>query len=119
MLQLLPEGTLHHQVSSKAKTLVLVLATSTQMTETKGEALETMKTVKAVKTTGAAKNGKESEGKYPKNLARIPCIQYSITFRKKFVPMTALLDSGSKVNAIHSIFVKKLGLPIRPTDIEA
>ena len=33
--------------------------------------------------------------------------------------MSALLDSGSKVNAIHPILARKLGLPIRPTDVGA
>ena len=29
----------------------------------------------------------------------------------------ALLDLGKKVNAIHLTFAKKLGFPIRPTDV--
>ena len=33
--------------------------------------------------------------------------------------MSALFDSGSKVNAIHPTFTKELGLPIRPIDIRA
>ena len=33
--------------------------------------------------------------------------------------MLALFDSGSEVNAIHPTFVWELGLPIRPTDVEA
>ena len=51
------------------------------------------------------------------NLARVPCIRYLINFGKKSV--LALLDSGSEVNAIHPAFAKELGLPIRPTDVEA
>ena len=30
-----------------------------------------------------------------------------------------MIDSGSEVNAIHLSFAKQLGLPIRPTDVEA
>ena len=30
-----------------------------------------------------------------------------------------MVDSWSKVNAIHPTFAKQLGLPIRPTDVEA
>ena len=33
--------------------------------------------------------------------------------------MSALFDSGNKVNTIYPIFAKELGLPIRPTDIRA
>ena len=35
------------------------------------------------------------------------------------MPVSVLLDSGSEVNAIHPIFIRKLGLPIRTTDIGA
>ena len=49
------------------------------------------------------------------NLARVPCIRYLINFGKKSV--LALLDSGSEVNAVYPTFAKKLGLPIRPTDV--
>ena len=31
----------------------------------------------------------------------------------------ALFDLGSEVNAVHPAFAKKLGLPIRPTDVGA
>ena len=37
----------------------------------------------------------------------------------KFVAMSALLDSGSEVNAIHSTLAQELKLPIRPMDIRA
>ena len=33
--------------------------------------------------------------------------------------MSALLDSGSEVNAIHPTLAQKLGLPIKPTDVGA
>ena len=35
------------------------------------------------------------------------------------MPMSALLDSGSEVNAIHSTFALELWLPIRTMDVEA
>ena len=51
------------------------------------------------------------------NLARVPCICYPINFGKKSV--SALCDSGSKVNAVYPAFAKELSLPIRPTDLRA
>ena len=113
MLQLSPEGTLRHQVSPEVKKLVSVSATSTPVTETREE---TTKTVEAIETTEVGKDGKESKGEYP-NLARVPCIRYSITYRKKFVTVSVLLDSGSEVNAIHPTFARELELPIRLTDV--
>ena len=111
MLQLSPEGILHNQISPKAKKLLSVLATFTPVTGTK------KKTIGAVETTGAGEHGKKSKGEYSENLIWISYIWYPITFRKKFVPMLALLDSGSKVNAIHSTFTKELGLSIRLIDV--
>ena len=35
------------------------------------------------------------------------------------MPMSALCDLGSKVNAIYPIFVKELSFSIRPTDVKA
>ena len=67
--------------------------TSMLVTRTREEAI---KIAKAVETAGADKNGKESESsKNPRpNLAQIPCIWYSITFQKKFMPMSVLFDSS-------------------------
>ena len=48
---------------------------------------------------------------------QVPCIRYPTTFREESV--SALLNSGSEVNAIHPTFAKELGLPIRPTDVGA
>ena len=89
--------------ASEAKKLVSVSATSTPVTEAREEADETaeaVETVEAVESTEVGKGGAESEGEYP-SLARVPCIRYPITFRKKSVSLSALLDSGSEVNAIH------------------
>ena len=91
------------------KKLVSVSATSTPVTETREE---------EVGTAEAGKDGEENEGEY-RNLTRVPCIRYPVTFRKKSVSMSALLDSGSEVNAIHPTLARKLGLPIRPTDVGA
>ena len=53
-------------------------------------------------------------------LERVPCINYPVQFKDTDkAPVQALIDSGSEVNAIHPSFVKQLGLPIRPTDVEA
>ena len=51
------------------------------------------------------------------NLARVLCIRYLINFGKKSV--SALLDSGGEVNAVHPAFTKELGLSIRLTDMGA
>ena len=91
------------------KKLVLVSATSTPVTETRK---------KEVGTAEAGKDGKKSEGKYW-NLTQVSCIRYPVTFRKKSVSISALLDSGSEVNAIHPTLAWELGLPIRPTDVGA
>ena len=52
-------------------------------------------------------------------LERVPCIQYSIQFRKDKDNIQVLLDSGSKVNAINPEYAKKLGLRVRKTDMGA
>ena len=90
---------------SGVKKLVSVSTTSTPVTGTGEEAVESAESVEngeAVETAEFDKDGKESKGAYP-NLAQVLCIWYPITFRKKFVSVLALLDSGSKVNAIHPI----------------
>ena len=91
-----------------------VSATSTPVTGTREEVVEAAESVGTIKV---GKDDEESEGEYP-NLAQVPCIRYPITFRKS-MSMSALLDSGSEVNAIHPSFAKQLGLPIRPTDVGA
>ena len=83
-----------------------------------GTRAETVETAEAIGTAEVNEDGNESEGECP-NLARVPCIRYPIIFRKNSVPVLALLDSGSEVNAIHPTFAQELGLPIRTTDIGA
>ena len=84
-----------------------VLVTSTLVTATGKE---------VVKTARASKDGKESKGEYP-NLAQVLCIQYSITFQKKFVSVSVLFDSGSEINVIYPIFAWELRLPIKLMDV--
>ena len=79
---------------------------------------EAVKTAEAVETTEVGKDGEESEGEYP-NLAQVPCIRYPIIFQENSMSMSALLDSDSKVNAIHPTLARKLELLIRPTDVKA
>ena len=100
-------------MSPKAKKLVLVLATSTPVTETREEAV-----AEAVESTKVGKDSAENKCEYP-NLAQVPCIRYPITFRKKSASMLALFDSGSDVNAIHPILAQKLGLSVKLTDVGA
>ena len=89
------------------KKLVLVLATSTPVTETSEEVV---RTTKAVETAETGKDGSEYH-----NFAQVPCIRYPINFRKQSV--SALFDLGSEVHAVHPAFAKELSLPIRPTDV--
>ena len=52
-------------------------------------------------------------------LERVPCIRYPIQFWKNKDNIQALLDLGSKVNAMNPAYAKKLGLRIRQTDVGA
>ena len=113
MLYLPLEKALRQQVSSKSevgvKKLVSVLVTSIPVTGTREETVETaeaMKTVKAVETAGTGKDGGKSKCKYQENLSWVLCIRYPTNFGKKSV--SALFDSGNKVNAIHPAFAKEL-----------
>ena len=83
-----------------------------------GTRAETVETAKAVRTAEVNEDGNESEGECP-NLARVPYIRYPITFQKNSVPVSALLDSGSEINANHPTFAQKLKLSIRTTDVGA
>ena len=72
-------------------------------------------TVLAISTPVTVARDKEVDENLGVNLARVPCIRYLINIGKKSV--SALLDSISKVNAVHPAFAKELGLFIRPTDV--
>ena len=103
MLHLQAERSLCQQVSrEEAKKLVLVLTTSTLVTEDSEEAILV--------------NAKELE--------RVTCIRYPITFpggvtqdSSALDPVSSLLDSGSEVNAMHPIFAERLGLVMRAINI--
>ena len=54
------------------------------------------------------------------------CIQYSIAFPggetqdgSALGPVSALLDSGSEVNAMHPAFAERLGLMVQTTNVGA
>lgn len=82
------------------------------MTVTRKKADETNGTIEAVD------NGKDGKGdKYAWNLIPVLYIPYSTTFQRKSMPMLALFDSGSGVNAIQLTFVQESELFIRQTDI--
>ena len=60
-----------------------------------------------------------------KKLEQVTCIQYPIIFPGGITkdgsildPMSALLDLGSEINAMHPAFAKKLGLVVQTTNID-
>ena len=99
----------------RGQKLVSVSLTSTLVTRTRKETVET---AEAIETAKIAKDGEESKGEYP-NLAQVLCIRYPITFQKKFMSVLALFNLGSEVNAIYLTLIQELGLSIRPTDVGA
>ena len=61
-----------------------------------------------------------------KELERVTCIQYPIVFPGGVTqdglalgPVSALLDLGSEVNAMHPAFAERLGLVVRTTNVGA
>lgn len=94
----------------------MISATSTLIIAAREKKVEI---AEIIETAGAAETSKDGEsGKYQEtHLAQVPCIWYFFTFWRKSV--LALFNSRSKVSAIHLIFAKEIGLPIRPTDIKA
>ena len=61
-----------------------------------------------------------------KELKQVTCIQYPIAFPGGITqngsaldPVSALLDSGSEVNAMHPAFVERLGLVVQTTNVGA
>ena len=52
-----------------------------------------------------------------KEVVRVPCIHYPVRFQEEQI--RALLDSGSKVNAISPIYAKRLGLKTWKTNVGA
>ena len=76
-------------------------------------------TILAIYTPVTVARGEVVEnGENPRsNLLQVLCIRYPINFKKK--SMSVLLDLGSKVNIVHLIFAKELGLSIRSTGVGA
>ena len=53
-------------------------------------------------------------------LNQVPCIYYPMQFWKdKGVTIQALIDLGSKVNAMTPAYTKQLGFQVQKTDVEA
>ena len=52
-------------------------------------------------------------------LEHVSYIYYPVQFKKDKEVIGALIDSGSKINAMTLVYVSKLGLRIRKTDIRA
>ena len=53
----------------------------------------------------------------PLALDWVPCIHYSIWFKKSEVQVQVLIDSGSEVNTMTPGYILKLGLKVRPTNV--
>ena len=52
-------------------------------------------------------------------VVRVPYIYYPVWFQQDQEQVRALLDSGSKVNAMSLTYAKRLGLKIRKTNVGA
>ena len=52
-------------------------------------------------------------------LKKVPCINYPVLFQRSQEWVEALLNSGSKVNAMSPAYAKKLGLKTQKTDVGA
>ena len=50
-------------------------------------------------------------------LEHVSSIRYLVWFKKDQDNMQALIDSGSKVNAMNPFYTKKLGFHIKQTDV--
>ena len=77
-------------------------------------------------STSVTEDSKEAILASAKELERVTCIHYPITFLGGVTqdgvtldPVSALLDSGSEVNAIHPAFAERLGLVVQTTNIGA
>ena len=77
--------------------------------------LRTSKNLASVSATSAPVTEVSKKGDIA--LDRMPCIYYSIWFKKNKVQ--ALINSGSKVNVITLVYASKLGFRVRQTDVGA
>ena len=92
MLQLPEERLFFEKLPGTSKKLVSVLATSMSMTDNSGKEVA---------------------------LKKRPCIHYRVWFQESQEQIKALLDSGSEVNAMSPVYVKRLVLKTRKTNIRA
>ena len=69
--------------------------------------------------TVSATSASVTEANKEVTLERVPYIQYPVQFQKDKNGIQALLDLGSKVNAMNPAYAKKLKFHIRQTDIGA
>ena len=51
-------------------------------------------------------------------LVRIPCIHYSVQFKKDMAEVQALIDSRSEVNTMAPAYAKKLGFWVQKTNVD-
>ena len=93
MFQLWQKKSLCQYLSRAVKKLVSVLTTFSSMTETRKMDYVSLKWV--------------------------PCIYYLLCFQKDTANVRALVDSGSKVNAMTPPYASKLGLKVHPTNVGA
>ena len=77
-------------------------------------------------STSVTEDSEEATLVSAKELERVTCIQYPIAFPggvtqdgSALGPVSALLDSGSEVNAMHPAFAERLGLVVRTTNVGA
>ena len=54
-----------------------------------------------------------------KEIVKVPCIYYPVRFQEDQEEVKALLNSGSKVNAISLAYIKKLGFKAWKTNVKA
>lgn len=53
------------------------------------------------------------------SLERVPYIYYPLCFQKDTVGIRALIDLGSKINVMTSVYTSKLGFKVYHTNVEA
>ena len=75
-------------------------------------------------STSVTEDSEEATLVSAKELERVTCIQYPIAFPggvtqdgSALGPVLALLDLGSKVNAMHPAFAKNLGFVVQTTNV--
>ena len=59
----------------------------------------------------------EASKEYEVVLEKVLCIHYSLCFQKDNAEVKALIDSGSKVNAMAPAYTSKLGFQVCQTNV--